>query len=302
MTTLEIVILTYLVVHLFLCLIIYIGVRTHFLMFSEQLMPIIVLVPFSGIIIAFIADYDSRLQKNGTKPISLEELHLGIEDLRLKSIETNTEKTVVIPLEEAMLVNDAETRRKLMLEILQQNPEQYLSLLQEACMDDDIEVSHYASTAIMEMQRNFELALQKAEKEYIKNSDDSEKLSIYLACMERYIQSGLIDENVLLVYKKRYSELLKKEIKFRPEEMDTYTKAIDNCIVIKNYTEAKMYSDKMVSKWPAREETWLSALKVCHIINDVAGIKNVLDEVKRRNVFLTPTGKSIIKFWEQSKQ
>ena len=121
----------YLLVHLLFCLLIYIGIRTRILKFSEQVFPIVLLVPVFGVLAA-VADYNSRFHKLGIRPISLEELHLPLEDLRLTRLEGDDRQNAVIPLEEAMSINDAETRRKLMLEILHQNPDEYISLLQEA--------------------------------------------------------------------------------------------------------------------------------------------------------------------------
>src|SRR5699024_3027342 len=116
------------------------------------------------------------------------------------------------PLEEALSVNDAKTRRQLMLEILHQNPGAYVELLQQARMDDDIEVTHYASTAMMELQRDFEINLQRAEQEYEKQPDQPEKLDRCLYCLRKYIDSGLIEESILFVYRTRYAELLQKKL------------------------------------------------------------------------------------------
>lgn len=178
--TLELLLWIYLIIHTVLCILIYIGIRSRFFKFTEQLFPVIVLVPIAGMAACLAADYHSRFHKAGIKPIELEELHLETEDLRLKQIEDDEGGALVIPLEEAMTINDAETRRKLMLDILHQNPQEYIELLQKARLDEDIEVTHYASTAIMEMQRDFELSLQKAEREYEDDRDNSEKLERYL--------------------------------------------------------------------------------------------------------------------------
>lgn len=46
----------YLLVHLLFCLLIYIGIRTRILKFSEQVFPIVLLVPVFGVLAAVIAE------------------------------------------------------------------------------------------------------------------------------------------------------------------------------------------------------------------------------------------------------
>lgn len=300
--TLELLLCIYLLIHAVLCVLVYIGIRSRFFKFTEQLFPIIVLVPVAGMAVGLVADYHSRFHKAGIKPIELEELHLETEDLRLKQIEDDEGGELVIPLEEAMTINDAETRRKLMLDILHQNPQEYIELLQKARLDEDIEVTHYASTAIMEMQRDYELSLQKAEKEYEDDGDNSEKLERYLYSLRRYIESGLVDRNVLFIYRSRYLELLREKMQREPEDMDTRIQAVDNYLNLENYSEAKALADILVRKWPNREDTWFAQLKVCQEMHDGPGIKKIVAEIRRRNVYLTPQGRVALSFWDTDGQ
>ena len=297
--TLRIVLIVYVIIHIIACLLIYLGIRSRVLKFSTQLFPIIVLVPVAGMLVGIVAEVLSRFRKAGTKPISLEELHLGLEDLRLSHVgDDDDEEETIIPLEEAMSINDAETRRKLMLEILHRNPNEYLGLLQEARLDDDIEVSHYASTAMMEVEREYELSLQKAEKEYNDDPDSPDKLDIYLRTLKQYISSGLIDENVLFVYTHRYSELLDDKIKKNPDDMSCYAEAVDNCLSLSSFTRAEEYANRMVEKWPSEEDAWFAKLKIYRSMNNGEGIKKIIAEILRRKIYLTPEGKETIRFWD----
>ena len=297
--TLWILLWVYLLVHCVLCVLIYMGMRTRFLKCTEQLMPIVALVPVVGMAVCLVADYHSRFHKAGIKPIDLEELHLEKNDLRLQRIETAEGEELVLPLEEAMSINDASTRRRLMLDILHQNPQEYIELLQEARLDEDIEVTHYASTAIMEMQRDFELSLQKAEKAFGEDSGNSEKLERYLHTLRRYIESGLVDQNVLFIYRSRYAELLRGKMSREPEDMDACLQAVDNYLYLENYSEAKALADRLVGKWPGREETWFAQIKVLQQMRDGAGIRAAAREVKRRGVYLSPEGRASLAFWDR---
>ncbi|HIZ83441.1 MAG TPA: hypothetical protein H9668_03325 [Firmicutes bacterium] len=299
--TLRLIIILYLILHILLCILVYVGIRTRVLKFSEQLFPIIAMVPVAGMAAAVAAEIMSRFRKGGKKEMSLEELHMA-EDVRLQRLEESEGDSMVVPLEEALSVNDAKTRRQLMLEILHQNPGAYVELLQQARMDDDIEVTHYASTAMMELQRDFEINLQRAEQEYEKQPDQPEKLDRCLYCLRKYIDSGLIEESILFVYRTRYAELLQKKLEQEPENMQACQYAVDNYLGLSNYREAKFLADRMQNRWPDREESWLSTLKVCQQMNDAEGIRRVLRKVKRGNVYLSPAGREAIAFWDTEER
>ena len=174
-------------------------------------------------------------------------------------------------------------------------------MLHNACMDEDIEVSHYASTAVMELQRGYEYALQKAEREFRENPDSSEVQDRYIKSLGSYISSGLIEKNVLFVYRSRYADVLKKKIGDQPEDMDAVLQAADNYTELGRYTDAAELADLAVAKWPAREEPWLVKIEVCERTNDGDGIKRVIAQIKKRNVYLTNRGRSIIAFWDRTE-
>ena len=296
---LQWLLLLYLILHGIVCLLLYLGVRSGILGFSGQLLPIVALVPGAGIVVAAAAWWNSLRRKTGKRRIDLEELHLGEEDLRFSKLDAQERNEAVIPLEEAMSINDAETRRRLMLDILHEDPDAYVELLQEARLDEDIEVTHYASTAIMEIKREHELALQRAETDYRADPENYENINKYLYSLKRYLDSGLIDENIRFVYSTRYGEVLRQKISLEPENMDARLQAIDNFLSMENMTEAAWMAEAMIARWPSRQEPWLAKLKVCQHSYDREGIQSVLREVKKRNIYLTPEARSVLRFWEE---
>lgn len=294
------ILIIYVVIHIILCLIIHFCVRNRILKFSEQLMPIVFLVPIAGMICAFTAECFSREEKGGTREITLEEMHLDETDLRIKKLSPDEDEGMVIPLEEAMSVNDSATRRQLMLDILRKSPEQYTALLQKACTDEDIEVSHYASTAVMEIQREYDYNLQKAERLYHQDKSNTLYRNNYINNLKNYIESGLIDENVLFLYRHRLSEVLKVKIEAEPENMDAAICAAENYLALKNFTQAEALAKIVAKKWPNRETALFTLLTVYEQMNNGDGIKRVISHIKNNNVYLSNHGKSVLAFWDNT--
>lgn len=301
MMTLPEILLIYSIVHLVVCLLIYIALWLRWLHFSRQMMPMIVLVPIFGVLTAIAAEIIVLTRQNGARDITLEDPHLEYGDLRLHHIDRDRHEQV-IPIQEALRINDAATRRNLILEIIRQDPKDYIQQLKEACSDPDLEVSHYASTAMMEIQREFELSTQKAEAEHAKDPDTPAKLIHAIQCMQTYIDSGLINLSVMPAYRHRLAILLNKQIKVSPEDMGIQLKAVDNYLALENLTEAKALSDAAVQRWPNREQVWLTQMKVCYAMHDADGIRDTIEEIRRRNVYLTQEGRRILQFWQNNQE
>ena len=263
----------------------------------RQMIPMILLVPIFGPVTAAAAAYIARTGRCGTRDITLEDPHLEQTDLRLQSV-APAHHGHVIPIQEALRINSANTRRALILEIIRQDPADYIHQLREACSDSDLEVSHYSSTALMEIQREFELASQKAEADCAKNPRDPEALTQAIRCIRRYIDSGLIDPSVAPAYRQRLALLLERYIQLHPEDMETRLAAVDNYLALDNHTQARILTDTALRRWPNREQVWLTQLKVCYTLHDAQGIRDTLAGIRSRNIYLSPEGKRILQFWQ----
>lgn len=85
----------------------------------------------------------------------------------------------IVPLEEALLINDPEKRRKLIIDILNDDPSKYIELLEKARMNEDVEVVHYAITAMVELSKDYDSKLQTFERTYAAAPEDPVVLDEY---------------------------------------------------------------------------------------------------------------------------
>src|SRR4051812_19179699 len=92
--------------------------------------------------------------------------HLEMADFSFPVNQVNVEKEInFVPIQDALLLNDNQTKRKLLIHSLKENSIQNTSILTNALQNEDTETSHYAATAIMEMKRKLQNSLQEfAEK------------------------------------------------------------------------------------------------------------------------------------------
>lgn len=68
------------------------------------------------------------------------------------------------PLEEALVLQDKEVSRWMLMEIVSRAPAKFIDLLFLARQDEDTEVVHYATTLIAEISRQYDIRLQTLDK------------------------------------------------------------------------------------------------------------------------------------------
>ena len=101
------------------------------------------------------------MRRNGLRTDLVEKLRVDDELHRSIRVEDRAGTAATVPLEEALILDTAEQRRKLILSVLTEDPVQYYDLLQQARMNDDSEVVHYAATAMAQISKQADLALQQ---------------------------------------------------------------------------------------------------------------------------------------------
>lgn len=291
----------YLLVHIVFCVLIWVALRCGWLHFSLQMMPIIILVPVAGVVAAVAAECLERSGKRGSRTIMQEDPHLENVDT-IVHLAHEMKHENIIPIQEVLRINEAQTRRQMILDIIRLEPAHYIQQLQEACLNSDLEVSHYASTALMELQREYELATQRAESEFSMDPENSQKLCNAIQQMQCYIDSGMINVNTVPVYRFRLEQLLNLQMKILPDDMQARIAAVDNYLALNNFTEARILSDELIRSWPNKEQSWLTRIKVCSVMRDGDELQKTLRAIHYRGVYLSPEGKRIVQFWQNTQR
>ena len=58
-------------------------------------------------------------------------------------------------------MDDPSVRRSVMLDVLMQDTRSYIPVLNQARMNDDVEVVHYATTAMATLSKEYDIKLQE---------------------------------------------------------------------------------------------------------------------------------------------
>lgn len=204
----------------------------------------------------------SRREK---RPFRMEPFRVDDELHRSIRVENREDAASTVPLEEALLLDSAEQRRKLILSVLTDDPVQYYDLLEQARLNDDSEVVHYAATAMAQISKQADAAqLQRQQLERL--------LKMQLADQPKEEQYGL------------GCRLAKVQLE------------------LAEYAAAEQTLGELTARWPVRETPWLLRLRSAAARKDGAELARWLAEMERAQVYLSAAGRREVDFWKGGGQ
>lgn len=283
--------------HILLCLFTFIGIRigmfkVHFYMFWVS-----VFLPFWGFLIVLILHFQILLKADNKKTISIEKMELESDLYRSVTVDDKKNSDSVIPMEEALIINSPHERRELIMDVLNDNPKEYIEFLQKAGDNDDTEVVHYAVTAMVEISKENDYMLQKLERRYSQSPDDYGVLTEYCAFLWYCLEQKLMQGQVEVMNRNLFNELMKKKLA-QKETAEDYVQFIRNCLKLKLYSEAGAAISGLESFAPDEEEIILLKIEYYAAQGRGDDIKKLLLELEKNNVYLSARAKEAVAFWK----
>lgn len=293
--------LVLLALHLLICLGIWLLTRVEILNVKGYFFPMMLLIPVWGPVCVLLLHTKNRLCNGQLLEQTLEKLRINEEIHRSILVEGEEDADTVIPLEEALLVNSASQKRKLILSVLTDDPAGYYDLLQQARLNDDSEVVHYASTALSQISKEADLKLQQEEQKYATSPDDPDVLKEYCDYLQEYVESGFVQGRAAEIQRHQLEQLLQK----RMDGKKNYTLGCTLATVqldLAEYDRAEETLSGLIERWPQREMPWLLRLRKAAELRDGNAVKEILHQIEEQDVYLSSKGREVIRFWCGGKE
>ena len=255
-----IILIIFVIIHVSSCL-----VYAFYYMKSRKeallLLPIMLCIPVFGLLCAWIS---ARNQKEEFEtPVS--KLYRYVEKDVMSVNAGRPELDTVVPFDEVLLLSNDKARREVMMHILRRDPFAYLEMLKTAKVSSDVEITHYATTTIMEIQRDLDINMQKTEAAYNESPDNLDCVNHFITALSSYINTGLLLENRMLQLRQQLSEVLEHKLSIFPNSRSAHLLLVNNEINRVNYKRAGEVAAMMREKWPLDETSWITSLHVAMI-------------------------------------
>lgn len=283
-----------LLIHTLVCLVLSTLVKLGMLPVRGHMLPAMVLVPLWGpllLVLCARGEAFGDALEDGT----LESLRLNDEIRRGMQVQVREGDAGVVPLEEALIVNDPSDRRRLMLSMLTEDPDAYLAQLQAAKLNDDVEVAHYAATAVAQISKESDLKLQQLERAF-KNDPSAQNLDVYCDYLGEYLASGLAEGRVEQIQRQQYARLLAR----RCERVDGAALRIRYATALADageLDEAEVVITQLVAEVPDDQEAWMLCLRLAVMRRDGEAVQQVIDAIDNQHVYLSAENRDKLAFW-----
>ncbi|MGO5065010.1 tetratricopeptide repeat protein [Clostridium sp. LCP25S3_F8] len=258
---------------------------------------IMICLPFFGSIFYIINIYYRKKITSKFNNSELEKDNYSKSD-NLKSKPFYLSKNMeVIPIEDALVLNDEKIKKSLIINVLKSDSYKYLDFLKEAIRDEDTETSHYAATAVTEVKRKLTLAIQEFKEKYQKNKTDLTIIKAYADALKKYNDSGLLDKNAYQKNLSTYKELLEKIIEMEAADEYLYEEIINCYIILKDFERAIEYCNQYFENFKKSEKPYLLIMKIYFINKNRTKFNKVLRKLRESNIILNRDSLNLIKFW-----
>lgn len=287
----------FLMIHFIIC-IVFIVIKKRAGYKDQFPFIFVILLPIFGISMWLLERFILLKNKANSKSLELEKLKVTDAIYRRVDIDQSYNQENLVPLEEALVINDTGLRRSLMLDILHKNADEYLDMLKKASLSSDVEVTHYATTTLLEIQSQFEFNIQKSLNEYHKNPEDLTIMNLYKEDLLKYINSGLIDGSVLMMQRVNLLKVLKVIIEMEPKKEDIF-QYIEQLLEVKDYDEAE---EALIKYEPIckEEERWYQLyVRYEWELGNKDNIIKILNQMIDKKIYMTKEGKKWFAFWSK---
>lgn len=282
------------ILHIICCALIYMGIKLKMLKVKKYLMPFVLFVPVVGVICCLILHFQLFLhQGEKTTP--------GIERMRnnqdaYHSIITEHKDTQIIPLEEALIVNDSKIRRSLIMDVLNDHPEKYLDILMRARMNEDADVVHYAATSMVELSKNYDEQFQYLEKKREQTPDDDDVLKEFCTFLKSYFQCGIENGAIKAERQELYSRLLEQRLD-HTKTLSLYAELTENELDLKHYEKASALLHHMKTQWQDEEKYQMLLLRYNVEMKQREKITEQLAYIDSKNIYITQENRKMLDYW-----
>ena len=289
-----------LLLHLLLCALVFLGIVLDALRVRMEVMPVVLFVPVWGVVCVLLIHFQLMISGKRSAELGVEKLRIN-EEIYRSFVVSGRESANTAPLEDVLLLDSARERRSQMMSLLNDDPAQHLELLRQASMSTDVEVVHYATTAMSELNKEYDFRLQQAEKRYGDSPDDPGALDGYLNVLGDYLSKAMAPERIQRIQRGQYATLLEKRQSTRPT-LENGAELVRQLLLLGDMDRAGEVLAQLRKRWPKEQQVWLLELETAARTRDGEQLRLVLRRAEEEQIYLGAQAREMLRFWKGEGQ
>ncbi|WP_148881392.1 hypothetical protein [Streptococcus sp. Marseille-P7376] len=216
---------------------------------------------------------------------------------------TDMEVKEIIPFQEALLLNHASIKRALIIDLIFEKPDQFVPLLHQARLNDDIEVVHYATTILSELTAKYDTKLHSLEKKMRQDPDSLQAKKAYISFLQQYMDSQLAEGYYENTLRHRYAELVSRLQKENIMlEKSCFVRLGEMYLKFQDMQRFSKLLNQMQQLFPEEEETWMLRLKAIVTWKSQQELSDFFHELKENHIYLSAKNREFLAVWQQERE
>ncbi len=293
--------------HLFISYVLYRQMLARKVSINPILWIPILLLPYLGPLAVAIAYYlmskrvrRQQIEVGIEESLALEDHSLELEVEEEDSIDLRASEDVRqwVPIEEALLLNDSITKRELMMSMLKDQPSNVVALLQEARMNEDVEVVHYATVMLAELHKDYDLKVHQLKEELAEQTDNLSLLEELCLVLEEYLISGLVAGKFAESSRHQYIDLLRRKVALSHELKD-FIRLGQQYLALGEEQRVRQVLEYCQINWPTDESYRVFQFQVLVALGDRLGLQQFFQDIDTCHVYFSRRNRQVIQFWRQ---
>lgn len=196
------------------------------------------------------------------------------------------EEINLVPMEEAIMIDDKESLRQLLLTVLRGDVSKSISAVSKALNSSDSEASHYAASAIMDIMNDFQNTLQKFHAQLEANPDDREVNQLFIEYLIKMLNANFLSDLEIKTYvymlQSNCETVFQKDPTIlRPEY---YTSVVNLLMRIGDIQTASQWVGRLQQNYPDNMEMYRCALHFYFDTRDKDSFFNYLNQLKKSDI------------------
>lgn len=192
----------------------------------------------------------------------------------------------LIPMEEAIMINDKENLRNLLLTVLRGDVKKSINAVTKALNSSDSEASHYAASAIMDIMNEFQKTLQKFYAQMDAEPDDTEVMVLYINYLSEMLGAGFLSELEEKTYIYSLQKVCERLFQADPTQLKPmhYTALISLLTKINDLQSSELWIQRFTTNYPDHIEMYRCALHHYFSVKDKIHFFEYMNRLKHSNI------------------
>lgn len=211
-----------------------------------------------------------------------------------------TEEINLVPLQEAMLIEDKNNLRRLLLTVLRGDFSQSLTSISRALTSSDSEASHYAASAIMDITSEFRSNVQNYYLQLKNNPEDASLNAMLTEYMYYILNSHILSDLENKSYVFTLLDCCQIFYDKNRSKMDVsyYSQLIYLLTEIEEMEEAEIWVNRLMEEHPRNSESFRCCLRYYYMVKRQDLFFEKLETLKKSNIPIEQDLLDIIRFYQ----